>query len=232
MIGWPGMTNRSDRSVDTVFNSAARRYVLVIVAVLWAVAVSLALAACGQNAPQITSAIQARTSAARGSTSSVPGGTPAPVSSSGGGGTSAACPTQGVGGDTVPALCASAPSTANQPGITLPASESPIPTVSQNTLSITDVSPSQGSEGGGDSVTIDGTGFCSAPEVAFGEVDAQAVAESATEIVATSPPEQPGEPTVDITVTCDGSVSPVVADDEFSYLASTPSPSITPSASP
>jgi IPT/TIG domain len=225
------MTNRSDRSVDTVFNSAARRYVFVILAVLWAAAVSLALAACGQ-APQINSAIQSGTSAARGSTPSGPGSTPAPVSSSGGGGTSAACPTQGVGGDTVPALCAAAPSTANQPDITLPASESAIPTVSPNGLSVTDVLPSQGSEAGGDSVTIDGTGFCSAPEVAFGEVDAQAVAESATEIVATSPPEQPGEPTVDITVTCDGSVSPVVAGDEFSYLASTPSPSITPSASP
>jgi hypothetical protein len=125
-------------------------------------------------------------------------------------------------------LCAPSPSTPNQPDITLPPTSSATPA----TLGVTNVSPSQGSEAGGDSVTINGTGFCSAPKVAFGGVDAQAVAESAAEIVATSPPEQPGETTVDITVTCDGSVSPVVADDEFSYLAVTPSPSITPTASP
>jgi IPT/TIG domain len=247
VIGWPGMTNRTGYSVDTVFNSAARRGVFVIEAVLWGAAVSLALAACGQNTPRIPSAIQGSTLAVQASTSPAHRGTPAahgstsaPVSSTGGGGTSTACPTQGVGGDSLPPLCAPATSPSSQLGITPPATETP-PTTTQ-AVSVISVSPSQGSETGGDTVIINGTGFCSDPQVAFGGVGAQAVAESDTEIVATSPPEQPGQPTVDITVACYGSVSAVVPDDEFTYLPPaspgspappvSPTPSTTPPVSP
>jgi len=98
---------------------------------------------------------------------------------------------------------------------------------------VASVSPSQGSEAGGDSVTINGAGFCADPHVAFGGVAAQATDESATQIVAVSPPEQPGQPIVDITVSCAGIVSPTVAADQFTYLSATNSATQTaPAASP
>lgn len=81
---------------------------------------------------------------------------------------------------------------------------------------------------GGDSVTIRGTGFGVGAQVFFGGTQARAATiESATEIIATSPQGQPGQPTVDVTVRCDGSVSPVVAADQFSYLAAGPSSTLT-----
>ena len=93
----------------------------------------------------------------------------------------------------------------------------PVPTV-------TNVSPDQGAETGGDTVTITGTGFGEGAGVSFGGTPAKDVTpESGTEITAVSPPEQPG--TVDITVSCGGAVSRVVAADKFSYSAAMVPPS-------
>jgi len=77
---------------------------------------------------------------------------------------------------------------------------------------------------GGDTVAITGTGFGESAQVFFGseQVDADAI-ESSTEIIAISPPEQAGQSTVDVTVDCNGSSSPVVAADQFTYIAGAPS---------
>jgi hypothetical protein len=99
---------------------------------------------------------------------------------------------------------------------------------------VTDVSPTQGPETGGNTVTITGTGLGEGASVFFGGTPAwRVIPESDTEIIAISPAEQPGQPsTVDITVSCSGSVSPVVAADQFSYLQAPPSssPATTPSS--
>jgi len=231
------MTDRTGNTVDTVFNSAVRRVVFVVLAVTGAAVIGLALAACGQSLPPAAQgsgipAAQGSTPAAQGSTSAARGSPSAVIRPASGSGTSTACPTQGVGGDSLPALCAPSSSLGGQVSITGPASESPPTSTSSAAPSVTGVSPSQGSEAGGDSVTVDGTGFCVDPRVSFGGAEAQATDESPTQIVAISPPEQAGQPTVDVTVLCDGSISPTVAADQFTYLPSTsPSPTA-PAASP
>jgi len=241
------MIDRTGNTMDTVFNSAVRRLVFVVLTLTGAVVIALALAACSQNAPPITPAAQggstsiaqggstsaargSSTSAARGSsTSAASGGTPTARGSAsavirplGGSGTSTACPTQGVGGDSLPPLCAPPPPSSPTP-ITLPATTPASTPAAVAAPSVTSVSPGQGSEAGGDSVTINGTGFCADPQVSFGGVAAQATDESATQIVATTPPGPPGQPTVDITVSCNGNISPAVAADEFTYLPATTS---------
>lgn len=237
------MIDRTGNTVDMVFNSVARRLVFVVRAVTGAAVVALALAACSQNGHPITPAAQGgRTSIAQGGTSATLGGTStaqgsasAVISPASGGGKSTACPTQGVGGDTLPPLCAQ-PAASTLTPVTLPATNSGTPPAGSAAAlapSVASVSPSQGSEAGGDSVTVNGAGFCADPHVAFGGVAAQATDESATQIVAVSPPEQPGQPTVDITVSCAGSVSPAVAADQFTYLPATSSATQTaPAASP
>jgi hypothetical protein len=83
-------------------------------------------------------------------------------------------------------------------------------------------------------VAVTGTGFGGEVQVFFGSAPADAVViMSSTEITATSPPGQAGQagqPAVDVTVACNGSVSPTVAADQFTYIATTPSPTATTTA--
>jgi hypothetical protein len=231
VMRWPGMIERIGNTVDTVFNSAVRRLVFVVRAITGAAAIALALAACGQSAPPITPVAQAGSSPAQGGTATAQGSASAVIRPASGGGNSTGCPTQGLGGDSLPPLCATS-SSPNQVRITPPATEASTSPPPSAAPSVTSVSPGQGSESGGDSVTIDGTGFCANPQVSFGGVAAQATDESATQIVAITPPAQPGQATIDITVACNGSVSPAVAADQFMYLPPTPSASPTaPAAS-
>jgi IPT/TIG domain len=254
-------------SRDRVFDSAVRRLVFTVLIGAGAAAIALAVPACSNNTPQVTSAADNGAPAAGGSAAG--GSDPAPGSSAAGGshpvpgspaigsapaavsranddGTSTACQTQGVGGDNLPPLCVVPSPVSNSLSVTPPATASPAP--SQTTTppqaqaplpgpscsgpTVTSVSPDQGVETGGDTVVITGTGFGEGADVSFGGTPAKDVtAESGTQITAVSPPKQPGQPaTVDITVSCAGNVSRVVAADKFSY--STPPPSVTSSAGP
>lgn len=239
--------NQTSNIVDTVFNAVFGCRVSVIWTVTGTAIITLALAACSQGTPSITSAAQGggTSNVQGGGTSNVQGSTFAARSSASaairpasGGAASAACPTQGIGGDSLPPLCAplspshkhatiSMPGTAGTTSAGLPSAP---PSAAPR---VTGVSPNQGSDAGGDSVIIDGTGFCADPQVSFGGVAAQATDESDTEIAAKAPPDQAGHPTVDITVSCDGSISPAVAADKFTYLPTTTSATPTaPSVSP
>ena len=81
-------------------------------------------------------------------------------------------------------------------------------------------------------MTITGAGFGDGLDVFFGGTLAQDIIfVSDTKITAVSPLKQPGQPaTVDVTVSCSGIVSPVVAADEFSYRMTAPSPATPPSS--
>lgn len=223
LVIWrPGMKNRIRYHMDTVFNSAVRLVIFVVPVVVGAAAIALAVAACTQNVPRIKSAAE--------------GSRPAPTGSANGGRT--ACPSQGVGGDSLPPLCAPSSPASNSLGIDPLPRPAPRPLCAN--LAVTGVSPSRGSAIGGEAVTITGTGFDLGDKVLFGGTPAQsAIPESDTEIIATSPPEQPGQPTVHITVSCDGILSAAVAVDRFSYRPATtpslptmPPSSATPPASP
>lgn len=262
-MGWARINHGNGCNGDQVFDSAARRLVFTALLGVGAATIALAVPACGNNAPQITSAagssIRAaggsaagdggpgpRSSAAGGSdpapgmsaaggsnpvpANSVTGSVPAAVSGANGTEKSTACPTQGVGGDNLPPLCAVPAPVSNAVSVTPPATPTPTPTsrVPSPTPcpvpTVTNVSPDQGAETGGDTVTITGTGFGEGAGVSFGGTPAKDVTpESGTEITAVSPPEQPG--TVDITVSCGGAVSRVVAADKFSYSAAMVPPS-------
>jgi IPT/TIG domain len=158
---------------------------------------------------------------------------PSPVRN---GGTSTACPAQGLVGEPTSPPCAPVALTASRlPATTSP--PAPQASVSSPTPSscadptVTGVSPGQGSEGGGNTVTISGTGFGAGANVFFGSAPAQAATiRSSTEITATSPPGQPRRPFVNVTVGCNGTVSAVVSADQFTYVTTTPSP--TPTAPP
>jgi hypothetical protein len=221
-------------------------------------AIALAVVSCGHYGSQITSANGSPSSnpVSRSSSSQGPGPVspvsssqsrnpassgqqPRPVNPVSNGGTSTACPTQGLGGDSLPPLCAApAPSPKGitlPPGtppalVPLPAATGTIPYCEDPT--VTGISPGQGSEIGGDTVTVTGTGFGPDVKVFFGSTPAQlGTFESSTEITVTNPPGQAGE-SVDVTVDCNGSVSPVVASDQFTYVALTPSSSVTATAGP
>jgi hypothetical protein len=84
---------------------------------------------------------------------------------------------------------------------------------------VTAVSPASGSAAGGDSVTITGSGFTNATEVAFGGASAQITNESDTEITVTSPP---GSGTVDVTVMTPAGTSAPSPADQFSYQGEQP----------
>ena len=87
---------------------------------------------------------------------------------------------------------------------------------------VTGVSPNNGPEGGGTSVTIAGTSFTGATEVKFGSTNAASFkVDSATSITATSPA---GAGTVDVTVTTPGGTSATGSADHFSYV---PAPTVT-----
>jgi IPT/TIG domain len=82
---------------------------------------------------------------------------------------------------------------------------------------ITAVSPSAGSQGGGTSVTITGTNFTGVTALTFGNTAATSfTVNSNTQITAVDPAETPG--TVDITVTAPLGRSAQSSSDQFTYL--------------
>ena len=102
-----------------------------------------------------------------------------------------------------------------------------VPTVSA-------VSPASGSVSGGTAVTVTGTNFATGDTVAFGGSAATGVVvNSATSITANAPAGNASKVggTVDVTVTGPGGTSPVSPADEFTYLVSSSTYSISLSAS-
>jgi hypothetical protein len=84
-------------------------------------------------------------------------------------------------------------------------------------LRVTDVSPASGSEAGGTTVTITGSGFTDAAAVDFGGTSATSMTViSDTQITATSPA---GTGTVHVTVITPGGRSATSTADEFSYVS-------------
>jgi hypothetical protein len=89
--------------------------------------------------------------------------------------------------------------------------------------SLSGMSPSSGSTGGGTPVTIMGSDFYTVQDILFGDVAAtQWTVNSATSITVTAPPHVAG--TVDVTVICEGGPSPLTSADQFTWtLAAAPS---------
>ncbi len=83
--------------------------------------------------------------------------------------------------------------------------------------SVTGLSLTSGSTGGGTVVTIDGSGFTGATGVNFGSVAASFEVESDGTIVATAPPQASG--TIDVTVTTPSGTSATSEADQFTYTA-------------
>jgi hypothetical protein len=96
-----------------------------------------------------------------------------------------------------------------------------------NTIpSVTSISPNNGPQAGGTSVTITGANFTGTTAVKFGSTAATSFnVSSATQITAISPPGNLGS--VDITVTASGGTSPTSAADQFTYGSGGPAPTIT-----
>jgi hypothetical protein len=76
------------------------------------------------------------------------------------------------------------------------------------------ISPNEGPEGGGTSVTVTGSGLGSATAVRFGSASASFTVNSATSITAVAPP---GSGTVDVTVAVGGESSETSPDDRYTY---------------
>jgi 6-phosphogluconolactonase (cycloisomerase 2 family) len=90
---------------------------------------------------------------------------------------------------------------------------------------VTEVSPREGPEAGGTSVTITGTNFSAVSAVRFGSTEAASftVSQSATSITAVAPP---GSDAVDVTVTTPAGASATGFPDQFSYFF-VPPPTVT-----
>jgi hypothetical protein len=92
--------------------------------------------------------------------------------------------------------------------------------VAAATPAVTTVAPNTGSEAGGDTVTITGTGFTSDATVAFGNHAAtNVVVVSGTEITCESPVVAAGTGLVDVKVTTGNGTSATVTADHFTYVA-------------
>jgi hypothetical protein len=162
-----------------------RRSVFVILAIAGAISV----AGCSQNPPRISPTTAKSGGAAASISPATASGAPAaaairPAAKD----ASTACPTEGVGGDDLPPLCAPSPSRSGQPSMTGPASPTPAVSALSPTCqpSAESVSPSRpGAEIGGDVVSIMGAGFIAGVQVFFGGTSAEALTvRSGTEIVA------------------------------------------------
>jgi len=95
---------------------------------------------------------------------------------------------------------------------------------------VTGIAPSTGTPAGGTTVTITGTGFTGATQVAFGTVAAASYAVvSDTEITAVSPAQAAGTRNIVVT-TAGGTSTPVVAVGQFTYKV--PVPTVTGIAPP
>jgi hypothetical protein len=85
---------------------------------------------------------------------------------------------------------------------------------------VTGVAPSEGTTGGGSTVTITGSGLDEAAAVDFGGAGATIVGRSGGSLIVTSPPHGPGP--VDVTVRSgEGATSPISPGDRFTYIEST-----------
>ncbi len=107
---------------------------------------------------------------------------------------------------------------------------SPVPTTFTFVPSVTSVTPNSGVPSGGTAVTVNGTGFDTAggTTLAFGGVAATGVScSSALQCTATSPA---GTGTVDVRATVAGQTSPTGAADQFTYLQSPQTITVTSSA--
>ena len=98
------------------------------------------------------------------------------------------------------------------------------PTSPRVTLpAVSGIAPARGTNAGGTTVAITGTGLADAAAVTFGGTAAAITADSGTQITVTSPP---GTGTVDITVTTPAGTSTATTLDRFTYT-STARPSVT-----
>src|ERR1700730_10621288 len=99
---------------------------------------------------------------------------------------------------------------------------------------VSNVNPATGPASGGTTVTITGTNFAAGDTVAFGGSAATGVTvNSATSITANAPAGNASKVggTVDVTVTGSGSTSPTSPADEFTYLVTSSTYSISLAAS-
>jgi hypothetical protein len=86
---------------------------------------------------------------------------------------------------------------------------------------VTSVSPNTGTAAGADTVTITGTGFTTATDVAFGAASASFTITSDTSITATTPATN-ADGTLDVTVTNPGGTSATSPADQFTYTDTPP----------
>jgi hypothetical protein len=102
-----------------------------------------------------------------------------------------------------------------------------------NPPTVTSVTPSAGLQGGGASVTVEGTNLGRASSVRFGTTGASSfTVNSDASITAVSPP---GSGVVDVAVTAPGGTSPSSLADRFTYVPKGPAPKVTsvsPAAGP
>ncbi|MFD5142681.1 IPT/TIG domain-containing protein [Streptomyces sp. NPDC058401] len=104
-------------------------------------------------------------------------------------------------------------------------------TFTQNTPTITSVTPNSGPTTGGTAVTITGTDLTGATTLDFGGVPAAGVSCAATSCTATAPAHAAG--VVHVRVTTPGGTSPVAAADQYTYLVPAPVvTSVSPSSGP
>ncbi len=95
---------------------------------------------------------------------------------------------------------------------------------------VTAISPSQGPLAGGTTVTITGTNMSNATSVKFGSVLGTIVSDTASQIVAISPPGVVG--TVDVIVVTASGTSDTSAADQFTYVAPPTVATVIPQAGP
>lgn len=92
-------------------------------------------------------------------------------------------------------------------------------TTTQSPPTVTDISPTSGSNDGGTTVTITGTGFTNISSVAFGGTAVNYTIVSDTSITATTPAAAAG--VVDVVVTTTGGSSAVSEADQFEFAVNT-----------
>jgi len=227
-----GIMRRTQRGVDVARARQAWRPVTLILAVTGAVI--LTGAGCGQSTSATNIAAQGGGSGCptqgvggdtqaplcvqpAGVSSSATNGITNPPAVSGGTPPPAASPNVGITGPVSPLISVSptisgpisVPATPTGPNQAAPAAVPP---------QVTAISPASGTEGGGDSVTITGSGFTDATAVDFGGVSATMTVNSDTEITATSP-RGTGTGTVDITVVTPSGESATGPADQFTYVS-------------
>ena len=118
--------------------------------------------------------------------------------------------------------------------VTTPGGTSTTSTADQYTYvaapTVTNVSPTAGPTGGGNTVTITGTNLTGATAVNFGTNTGTIKTDTATSITATAPARSAG--TIDITVTTTGGTGATGAADQYTYVAAPTVTNVSPVAGP